>query len=129
MPAVPERVSLIVTAADDGRVMRVPLGAELSVRLAENASTGFRWAVDRPARRILRLIGGGVLTPPLDDGGSVGSAGTHTFVFRAAAPGRGRLRFKLWRPWEGDESIARRLTVTVLVEQTERTEGTASESS
>jgi inhibitor of cysteine peptidase len=112
-----EHARITVSAADDGRVIRVPLGAELAVHLPENASTGFRWEVAQPARRLMEPHGGDVLAPPPSE---TGSAGTRTFVFRALAPGRGRLGFKLWRPWEGDASVTRRVTVTVLVERRQR---------
>jgi inhibitor of cysteine peptidase len=112
---VSNRTTITATAADDGRTLHVPLGAALDVHLRENASTGFRWEIDNAAERILTPTSARSAAPAASGASAAGAASTRTFTFRASAPGQARLRLKLWRPWEGDLSIAKRFAITVVV--------------
>lgn len=96
-------------SAQDGDV-RVELGDDIVVRLAENATTGYRWHVDG--------IEGGLevaasdYTPP----GRIapGAGGTRVLRLRPTGAGEGRLELVLKQPW-GDD-VAERYALHVTVE-------------
>jgi inhibitor of cysteine peptidase len=102
-----------LTQADDGTVVEVAPSTVVVVRLPENSSTGFNWAVDRLDDRVLGLQSSDYGPPT---GGAVGGAGWRSFAFRAMTTGSDRLRLKLWRHWQGDDSIIKRFGVTIRVQ-------------
>lgn len=84
-----------------GKPVLVRVGDEVVVHLSEQAgSTGYSWsAVTVP--EILSSAGDKVTGPPENPSRPlVGAPGTHSFSFRAVAPGTGRLSLALRRPWE-----------------------------
>ena len=109
-PATEEMTAMpTLTDDDNGRTVAVHVGDVLAIRLAENASTGFRWAPDGFDAGLLKLDGTSASYP----GAAVGSGGTAEFRFRVLHAGRGTLGLKYFRHWEGDASIARRFAITV----------------
>lgn len=84
-----------LTENDDGRTVNVQSNAELTVKLSENPTTGYRWSVDK-------LTGAVLVSDRYEPGDAMGAAGHHWWVFRAGPPGTGALKLKLSRPWEGD---------------------------
>src|SRR5262245_6188634 len=98
-----------VTAADNGSVIEARAGDEIVVRLPENATTGYRWQIDR-IDGPLELAGDSYeLSAP----GVIGGGGVHEFRFRATATGTARLALKHWRSWEGEGSVTERFSVDV----------------
>jgi inhibitor of cysteine peptidase len=98
-----------------GSLVRVPVGTLLDVRVPENPTTGYRWAVvgeDGEEEAVLPLA-----EDSYEGGGAVGSSGTRLLRFRASRPGRASLHLVHRRPWEGDVSDADRFDLDVLVEQ------------
>ncbi len=102
-----------LTQADDGRLVSVGLGDVIKVSLAENPTTGYRWAADALDMTVLQLQDS---TYSLNPGGGIGGGGIRTMTFQAASPGSARLKLKLWREWGGDASITNRFSVTVTVQ-------------
>jgi inhibitor of cysteine peptidase len=96
--------------ADEGRNVALRKGDALVIRLPENPTTGFRWAMDR---------GGDLVTADGSDfaptGAGVGGGGVRALRFRATVAGQAVLSLKRWRPWEGDASISARFTVVLHV--------------
>ena len=72
-------------------------GEELTIRLPENPTTGYRWSVNPDSF-------GGVLTlldSSYEPGGpGVGAAGVRTFRFAATAAGTAQVTLSLARSWE-----------------------------
>ncbi len=100
-----------VTATDNGREIDVAAGDDVVVELRENATTGYRWAVDGPLPACLSLTGS-----DYEPGGTVpGAGGTRRFRLRATGPGNGALSLKLWREWQGDGSVTERFRVSIIV--------------
>ena len=99
---------LVLTRADHNRIAEVRVGERIAVRLAENPTTGFTWAIDETNRRLLTLDGSDYLAP---DVGFIGAKGQRTFQFTARQPGEMMLQFKYWRVWEGDGSVTDRFAV------------------
>ena len=106
----PAGTDVILTKDNAGSNVGLKSGDMLEVRLPENPTTGYRWAVDSVDTRVLQLD----TTPyePATDAG-VGGGGTRVFRFSVAGSGSSVLRLKLWREWEGDQSILERFEVTI----------------
>lgn len=81
-------------------------GQQLTLTLASNPTTGFRWVVKDAAPGVLRSLGPEVYSNP-EDAGLVGSAGQSTWRFQATNPGDGRLLLLYHRPWEVDVAPAK----------------------
>lgn len=108
-------MTITVTECDDGAQVRVHVGDTLELRLPENATTGYRWALDE---RDSEVFG------PCEKHGeypckTTGSGGEAVFRVKVRAAGHAALRAKYWRRWEGETSVRRRFTVNA--EATEKT--------
>jgi inhibitor of cysteine peptidase len=112
-PATSRGASLpTLTREDHGNTIEVQPGDGIIVRLPENPTTGFTWAIDAASDDVL----------PLQDseysaeaGTGVGGGGQRSLTFKAMKAGTVRLQLKLWREWEGDKSVTDRFTVTIRV--------------
>ena len=105
-----ENGTLVLTRADHNRSAELRVGERLIVRLPENPSTGYTWAIDETDRRLLTLDGTDY-TPA--ETGSIGARGQRTFTFTARQPGEVTFKFKYWRFWEGDASVTERYVVNL----------------
>jgi inhibitor of cysteine peptidase len=112
---VRENGLLVLTRADNNRTAELRVGERLEVRLPENPSTGFSWAVDENDRRLLALEDTAYALPV--EAGFIGARGQRTFSFTARQPGDVALKLKYWRVWEGDGSVTERLAVTLRIVQ------------
>ncbi len=102
----------MLTESDNNRKLSIHSGDTMRITLPENATTGYRWQIDRCERDIV----GVVAEDPQYTSTVVGSGGHVEFVLQGRKPGVCEIALKQWRSWEGDTSvIARfRLYVTVL---------------
>ncbi|MFC3550226.1 protease inhibitor I42 family protein [Lysobacter cavernae] len=90
-----------LTAADSRVPVQVTVGQVFVVRLPSNASTGYSWAWDQAAAAgVIVQDGEPAMAGVNPDPQTVGSGGTQTWRFRAAAAGQGELRLDYRRPWE-----------------------------
>jgi inhibitor of cysteine peptidase len=103
--------SVVLTERDNGGSFEVKRGEEVTVRLDETASSGYRWAVDSRNDPVLHFQSDGVVS----SSPAIGSKSAVEFDFQAAQAGSTEIRLKLWRDWEGDTSIADRFAATVRV--------------
>ena len=90
--------------ADNGRTVDLRVGETFRVRLPENATTGYRWTIDRLDNEVVEAVG----SEPDYGAGSIGSGGAVSFTFRAKKPGTGDIALKHWRHFEGDASVTNR---------------------
>jgi inhibitor of cysteine peptidase len=97
---------------DDGRTAEVRVGETVAVTLAENASTGYRWTVDRLDADFVRQLSAESRNPAKP----IGAPGTIVFTFEAVKAGTGEIAFKYWRSWEGDTSVTKRFRVRLSVQ-------------
>jgi inhibitor of cysteine peptidase len=109
---VRENGLLVVTIADNNRNAEIGAGERLAVRLPENPSTGYTWAVDETDSRLLALDSTSYVPP---ESGFIGARGQRSFIFTARQPGEVALKFKYWRFWEGDTSATERYAITVKI--------------
>ncbi len=104
---------LVLTDADDRRSVKIHVGNRLTVKLPENASTGFTWAVDQIDRSLLKLESSKYIAP--EQAGFVGVRGMRVFTFTTERIGESTLSFKYWRFWQGDSSVTKRLTTQIQI--------------
>ena len=104
-----------VDEAQAGSSLTLAEGELLTIRLKENASTGYRWAVEQPGGLSWEDGGSGVPGLP-------GGAGIHEFRVRADRLGRHDICLKHWRDWDGERSIIARFPLTLQVQPMMRSE-------
>ena len=98
--------------SDHDKTAVLAIGERIEIDLAENPTTGYRWAVNKLDKAILDLENS---TIELDSALRAGSGGRRKLVFAARASGRTTIELKLWREWEGDASIRERFVMTAVV--------------
>ena len=99
------------TDDDNGKKLELRVGDSVSLRLRENAATGYRWSLDP-----LDAATVGVREDAqLDRSGAVGGGGDMQWVMEAKAPGTVQVKLKLGRRWEGDASVKKRFEVTLII--------------
>ncbi|WP_426338040.1 protease inhibitor I42 family protein [Pseudoduganella sp. S-14] len=104
-----------VDEAQAGSSVILAEGELLIVRLKENASTGYRWAVEQTGGLAWEDSGSGPAGVP-------GGAGIHEFRARADRVGRHDICLKHWRDWEGERGIIARFPLTLQVQPIMRSE-------
>jgi len=97
---------------DDGRTAEVRVGETVEVTLVENATTGYRWAVDHLDTAIVRQLS----AESRNTAKAIGAPGTTVFTFEAVKEGTGEIALKYWRSWEGDASVTNRFRVRLGVQ-------------
>jgi inhibitor of cysteine peptidase len=110
----PEKASqpmLLITEKDNGLTVNVRLGESIRINLAENASTGYRWAIDRYDQEFIDAIA----MEPRYTANAIGSGGEVAFIFKGKKIGSGEMVLKHWRHWEGAPSIINRFCLRLNV--------------
>ncbi|OTE96869.1 hypothetical protein BCS42_12480 [Crenothrix sp. D3] len=103
---------------DKDKTLNTSVGKSFVIRLNENPSTGYVWAIDGQTE-LLALQSSDYMSdaPPNQQGEVlVGGGGKRTFTFVAKKSGTTTLKLKQWRPWEGDASIVDAFSVPVQIE-------------
>jgi len=104
-----------LTAGDDGGRLRLFAGDTLTVELASNPTTGYRWQVAEPGSpEVLKATGDEFVAPA---GDRCGAPGRQRLSFTAAAPGETTLRLVYVRPWEKGAPPARSFRAALTVER------------
>jgi len=103
---------LTLTEADKGKTYRVHQDDVILVRLPENPSTGYQWALDEINEEILELEDSDFV---LSSDVGIGGGGERRLRFKAKSTGTTRIELKLWREWEGDISAIQRYDFTIQV--------------
>jgi inhibitor of cysteine peptidase len=102
---------LLIAEKDNGRTVDVRVGQSVRINLPENATTGYRWAVDRYDEEFVESIA----TEPRYTANAIGSGGEVAFIFKGKKIGSGEIVLKHWRHWEGDSSITSRFRLRLNV--------------
>ncbi|MFO1372765.1 MAG: protease inhibitor I42 family protein [Candidatus Competibacteraceae bacterium] len=103
---------LVLTRTDNNRTAEVRVGERITVRLPENPTTGFTWAIDETNSRLLALDG----TDYAESSEvHIGAKGQRTFTFTARHAGEVVLKLKHWRFWEGELSVTERVAFTLQI--------------
>ena len=102
---------LVLSQTDNDRTVCVRVGDTVRISLPENASTGYRWTIERYDDEFLEAL-------PAEAGytsSSIGSGGDIAFIFCTRKAGTGQLVLKHWRHWEGDASITKRFRLQIQI--------------
>ena len=103
---------LTITQTDQDKTFTVRSGDVIVINLAENPTTGYRWAINKIDSNVIELQNSEFSLPK---NASVGGGGERIFTFKTKATGIARLQLKEWRPWEGDRSIVQQFSVTLQI--------------
>jgi len=106
------KTMLLLVETDNEQTIDIRLGASVRVSLPENATTGYRWAIDRYDEEFIEAL----TTEPHYTANAIGSGGEVAFIFRAKKIGTGEIVLKHWRHWEGDSSVTTRFRVRLHVQ-------------
>ena len=101
----------IIIETDNNRTIDIRPGDTAHITLPENATTGYRWAIDHYDEEIINLLD----SEPHYTAGGVGSGGNIDFVFQGKKAGTGEIRLKNWRSWEGESSVITRFRILLHV--------------
>jgi inhibitor of cysteine peptidase len=85
---------------DRGAHVQVECGAEITIELKENPTTGYRWAISSIDEVLLEPEGDEFLPP---DQATPGAGGQHRFFFRAKGAGSTALTLISKRAWQRDD--------------------------
>jgi inhibitor of cysteine peptidase len=100
-----------LSEADDGESLPLKVGDCVTLRLHENASTGYRWVFDGFDANAIDAREDGYAA----GAGSVGSGGDVQWTLQAKSAGTAHVKLKLWRAWEGEASVRKRFAVTLMI--------------
>jgi inhibitor of cysteine peptidase len=96
---------IMLTEADQSQTVQAHVGQPLTIKLEDNATSGYRWAIESIDPNALEA------REPVRDYTSSrpGAPGMIEWSFVPQTPGSVVITLKLWRPWEGDRSIIKRV--------------------
>lgn len=102
---------------DNGKSFTVKAGDTIEVSLPGNPTTGYSWtaALDEKDAGLLEQQGEPAYVEDTVEEDVVGSGGTYTFTFKAAAAGQATLKLVYSRAWEDVEPEST-FTATVTIE-------------
>ena len=109
--AAEKNVTNAVTEVDNGTTVEVHVGETLVLRLPENATTGYRWAIEALNADLVEAQEGQYIS----QSNAVGGGGQATWTLHAKAPGTSEIKLRLWRQWEGERSVQRHFGVTLRI--------------
>lgn len=95
---------LLMVEKDNGQTVDIRLGESVQIVLPENATTGYRWAIDRYDEEFIEAVA----AEPHYTANAIGSGGKVEFIFKGKKIGSGKIMLKHWRHWEEDVSIVSR---------------------
>jgi predicted secreted protein len=98
--------------ADANRSVRIQMGEEAVVRLAENPTTGFVWELQASAPDVLALVESH-FEPPADP--ALGGAGTRVLRFSTKAPGIADIKLISRRSWEEPDHDGEEYNLRLLI--------------
>lgn len=101
---------MILREQDSGCSVQVKQGETLSLRLAENPTTGYRWSV-------ISSVGLELVSDQNEAGTGIGAGGVRVIHWVARRVGSYELILKHWREWEGEGSVIGRFQASLVVEE------------
>jgi len=115
-PPVPEPAQKL-TAADNGKTIKLKLGDLVTISLKGNPTTGFSWRTAKLDGKSLEQKGEPKYTTNRHQPGMVGVGGMFVFTFKAAKPGKTEVNLEYVRPWEKNKKPVETFTATIEVEK------------
>jgi inhibitor of cysteine peptidase len=102
----------LLVETDNNRTVDIRLAETVRITLPENATTGYRWAVERYDPELFSELPSEAHYPATR---GVGSGGEVVFIFQAKKSGTDDIMLKQWRSWEGDSSAIARFHIQLRV--------------
>jgi predicted secreted protein len=100
-----------LTETDADTIRSAHVGDKVELRLPENPSTGYRWSID-----ITPSSGATINSSDWDPAGAgLGAIGIRKFIITTNEAGTLTIHAKLWRKWEGENSMTQRREFTLQV--------------
>ena len=96
---------LILTDAESDTLHAVTLDQTVQIQLAENPTTGYRWALEVSDPGAVELMDTSWQIAP---DAAIGGGGMRIFKLRMRGKGPIRLDFKLGRSWQGESAVIER---------------------
>ncbi len=112
-----EEVGMIehtILQRDQGNTFEVSLSEKISIQLAENPTTGYRWQLDKMDDHVLTLQSSDFAATAEN---STGSAGKRIFTFIAQSSGIVTIHLQLMREWMSPDEAIEHFEVTIKVIQ------------
>jgi inhibitor of cysteine peptidase len=106
------KIMLTLVETDNDRMVDIRVGDTVRITLPENATTGYRWAIDHYDKEFIEAIA----TEPKYTKKAIGSGGEVSFLFQGKKAGTGEIALKNWRSWEGDSSVTSRFRLRLNVQ-------------
>ena len=100
------------TEADKGKSVNICQNDVVLIKLKENPTTGYRWALYKINEDVLELENSVFAMVP---GVGIGGGGERTLTFKARKIGTTRVELELRREWEGEGSGIDRYGLTIQV--------------
>ena len=101
-----------VTSDDNGKTIKVADGETVFVRLHENSTTGYRWDFDNLDEAKVQVERASYERTSE----AIGSGGDAMWAVKPQTNGTAKVSMKLWRQWEGEQSIVDTFGFTLKVE-------------
>jgi predicted secreted protein len=95
----------------DGREVELGVGDVVKLNLAENPTTGYRWAFTAQPEPACKIV-----SDTFESGRDApGAGGTHRWQFQAVSSGTGSVELQYRRAWEKDSSAGQTFKLTIRV--------------
>lgn len=114
-PTPTAAASVTLTAAYDGKTLRIAVGQAIVVTLDSNATTGYKWRLRQPLDEAVAKLEGSEYVPPTATPGLVGAGGQEVWQFTATGKGQTALAMEYVRTFEATPVPARTFSVTLVV--------------
>ncbi len=102
-----------LTAADNGKTIRVKMGGHVSIELEGNPSTGYTWEAKDLDASMLQQVGD--VEFKSSNPGLIGSGGSLTLTFKTLKTGTTILNLVYHRPWETEVKPEATFSATIMV--------------
>jgi inhibitor of cysteine peptidase len=102
--------TIYVNASSNGKIVTIPMGSRVLVRLSENPTTGYTW--NATASKGLAIISDTYTSP---DGTLIGAPGHRDFTLSPKAVDTYTFRAVSLRPWEGAKAEDPAFSLVILV--------------
>jgi len=106
--------TVTLTRPDNGKSIQLCADDNLVIRLDENPTTGYQWAIGKYDAEVVTLQSAEYVR---SRSAVMGGGGQRIWTFKAQKTGVAPLQLKLWRAWEGDASIVEWFRVTIQVRE------------
>jgi predicted secreted protein/biopolymer transport protein ExbD len=103
-----------LTESENGKILTVLVDQEIIVRLAGNATTGYRWTEVGTLPASLERLGKITYQPDPNTRRRVGVGGSFIAHYRITKPGVTTLQLQYHRPWETSQAPAKTFTVRLI---------------